>query len=114
MTGDVLVLAEGAGDTFVDSTFELIGRARLLAGGGGGRVLALVIGPAPDPAALDADLVLTVAPPNLTAYSPEAFLEVVHAVVAERGPKLVLMANTTAGMDLGAGLSVRWGKPLAA
>jgi electron transfer flavoprotein alpha subunit len=114
LTGDVLVLAEAAGDSFIDPTFELIGKARQLAGTWGGRVVALILGPSPEPSLLDADLVLTMDHPNLTSYSPEAHLAALHAVVAGHEPKLVLLANTTRGMDLGAGLSVRWGRPLAA
>lgn len=114
MRGDVLVLAEAAGGSFIDPTFELIGKARELADAWGGRVVALVLGPSPRPSLLDVDLVLTMAHPGLAAYSPEAHLAALHAVVAGHDPKLVLLANTTRGMDLGAGLSVRWGRPLAA
>src|SRR5205085_69033 len=35
-------------------------------------------------------------------------------LVNERQPRLVLIANTTIGMDLGAGLSAAWGAPLVA
>ena len=114
MTGDVLVLAEAAGDSFIDPTFELIGKARQLANAWGGRVVGLVLGPSPEPSVLDADLVLSMDHRNLAAYSPEAHLAALHSVVAGHEPKLVLLANTTRGMDLGAGLSVRWDRPLAA
>lgn len=114
MNHDVLVLAEAAGDSFIDPTFELLGRARELAGAWGGRVLALVLGPSPDPTALDADVVLTMAHPKLDGYTPEAYAMAAHRVVEQRDPKLVLLANTTEGMDLGGALS-QWGhRPLVA
>jgi electron transfer flavoprotein alpha subunit len=103
---DVLVLAEAAGDSFVDPTFELLGKARELATAWGGRVLALVLGPGPDPRMLDADVVLTVSHPKLDAYTPDAHAKAAAHVVAERDPKLVLLANTTKGMDLCGALSV--------
>jgi electron transfer flavoprotein alpha subunit len=114
LTHDVLVLAEAAGGSFIDPTFELLGRARDLATAWGGRVLALVLGPSPDPSMLDADVVLTVSHPKLDAYTPEAHARAAHHVVAELDPKLVLLANTTEGMDLGAALSLWCRLPLVA
>ena len=114
MTNDVLVLAEAAGGSFIDPTFELLGRARDLATVWGGRVLALVLGPSPDPSMLNADVVLTMSHPKLDAYTPEAHARAAHHVVAELDPKLVLLANTTEGMDLGASLSLWCHLPLVA
>jgi electron transfer flavoprotein alpha subunit len=111
---DVLVLAEAAGDSFIDPTFELLGRARDLATAWGGRVLALVLGPSPDPSMLNADVVLTVSHPKLDAYTPEAHARAAQHVVAELDPKLVLLANTTEGMDLGAAISLWCQRPLVA
>lgn len=110
MSRPVLVLAEAAGETFPDACFELLGRARELAGGG--TVTALAIGPGPDPAALPADLVLTADGAGLERYNPEAWLAVLEAAATAREPDLVLLANTTAGMDLGGVLAVRSGRPL--
>jgi electron transfer flavoprotein alpha subunit len=114
LTHDVLVLAESAGGSFIDPTFELLGKARHLASVWGGRVMALVLGPSPDPSVLDADVVLTVSHPKLDAYTPEAHARAARHVVAELDPKLVLLANTTEGMDLGAALSLWCQLPLVA
>jgi electron transfer flavoprotein alpha subunit len=114
LTHDVLVLAESAGGSFIDPTFELLGRARDLASVWGGRVLALVLGPSPDARLLNADVVLTVSHPKLDAYTPEAHARAAQHAVAEFDPKLVLLANTTEGMDLGAALSLWCRLPLVA
>jgi electron transfer flavoprotein alpha subunit len=114
LSRDVLVLAEAAGDSFIDPTYELLGRARELATAWGGRMLALVLGPSPDPTSLNADVVLTVSHPKLDAYTPEAHATAAHHVVAALDPKLVLLANTTEGMDLGAALSLWSQRPLVA
>ncbi|GAC1362852.1 MAG: electron transfer flavoprotein subunit alpha/FixB family protein [Actinomycetota bacterium] len=114
VSGDVLVLAEVAGGSYLDVAFELTSKARQLATAWGGRVLSLVVGPPPQVGDLDADVLLNVDHPALATYGPEAYLAVLQAVLEERHPKLVLLANTTAGMDLGAALSIRWGKPIAA
>jgi electron transfer flavoprotein alpha subunit len=114
LSNDVLVLAEAAGNSFIDPTFELLGRARELATVWGGRVLALVLGASPDPTTLNADVVLTVSHPKVDAYTPEAHAKAAHHVVAEFDPKLVLLANTTEGMDLGAALSLGCERPLVA
>ena len=106
----ILVLAEAAGDAFPDACFELLGLARELAGPGG--VMALAIGPGPDPAGLPAGAVLSARGPGLERYSPEAWLAVLADVATAREADLVLLANTTAGMDLGGALSVAWGRPL--
>ncbi len=113
MASDVLVLVEHIDSELTDTSYELVGKAKDLAGGWNGEAVALALGSV-DTSELAADRVLKMAHPSLDNYTPEAWLEALHAVVQERDPKLVLIANSTVGMDLGAGLSGRWGKPIAA
>jgi electron transfer flavoprotein alpha subunit len=115
MANDILVLADHVGGQLSDPTFELLGKARELAGATGGRVIAALLG-APDLAGQlgAADAVVTVDHPSLASYTPEAWEKALLAVVTEREPRLVLIANTTIGMDLGAGLSAAWEAPLVA
>lgn len=113
MSNDVLILVDKVGSELTDPTFELAGKAKELAGAWGGSTVALALGGA-DTEELAADKVVKMAHPALDDYSPEAWLEALHAAVTELDPKLVLIANTTVGMDLGAALSGKWGKPLAA
>jgi electron transfer flavoprotein alpha subunit len=115
MPNDILVLVDHVGGQLSDATFELLGKARELAGATGGQVVAALLG-APDLAGRlgAADVVVTVDHPALASYTPEAWEKTLLAVVTEREPRLVLIANTTIGMDLGAGLSAAWGAPLVA
>ncbi|MHB8340857.1 MAG: electron transfer flavoprotein subunit alpha/FixB family protein [Mycobacteriales bacterium] len=115
MSGDVLVLAEHTGKQVSDSTYELLGKARELSGAWGGRVEVLALGPADLAGSLGAaDVVLSVEHPSLDSYLPEAYEVVLRSVLAERAPRLLLLSNATAGLDLGAALSVYWPAPLAA
>jgi electron transfer flavoprotein alpha subunit len=115
MANDILVLADHLRGQLSDPTLELVGKARELAGATGGQVVVALLG-APDLAGqiAGADTVLTVDHPTLTDYTPEAWEKTLLHIVNERQPRLVLIANTTIGMDLGAGLSAAWGAPLVA
>ena len=105
MANDILVLADHLRGQLSDTTQELVGKAKELAGATGGQAVVALLG-APDAAAqiTGADTVLTVDHPALTDYTPEAWEKTLLHLVNERQPRLVLIANTTIGMDLGAGL----------
>ena len=115
MANDILVLADHLRGQLSDPTLELVGKAKELAGATGGQAVVALLG-APDLAGqiTGADTVLTVDHPTLTEYTPEAWEKTLLHIVNERQPRLVLIANTTIGMDLGAGLSAAWGAPLVA
>jgi electron transfer flavoprotein alpha subunit len=115
MANDILVLADHLKGQLSDATFELLGKAKELAGATGGQAVVALLG-APDLAGQlgAADAVLTMDHPALAEYTPEAWEKALTAIVTERAPRLVLIANTTIGMDLGAGLSAAWDAPLAA
>ena len=115
MANDILVLADHLRGQLSDTTLELVGKAKELAGATGGQAVVALLG-APDLAGqiTGADTVLTVDHPALADYTPEAWEKTLLHIVNERQPRLVLIANTTIGMDLGAGLSAAWGAPLVA
>ncbi|HYH52400.1 MAG TPA: electron transfer flavoprotein subunit alpha/FixB family protein [Acidimicrobiia bacterium] len=115
MANDILVLADHLRGQLSDPTHELVSKAKELAGATGGQVVVALLG-APDLAGqiTGADTVLTVDHPALSDYTPEAWEKALLHVVNERQPRLVLIANTTIGMDLGAGLSAAWSAPLVA
>src|SRR5918992_2693157 len=115
MANDILVLADHLGGQLSDATLELVGKAKELAGATGGQAVVALLG-APDLAGQisGADAVLTMESPALADYTPEAWEKALLHIVNERQPRLVLIANTTIGMDLGAGLSAACGAPLVA
>jgi electron transfer flavoprotein alpha subunit len=115
MANDILVLADHLRGQLSDTTLELVGKAKELAGATGGQAVVALLG-APDAAGQlsGADTVLTVDHPALADYIPEAWEKTLLHLVNERQPRLVLIANTTIGMDLGAGLSAASGAPLVA
>jgi len=98
--GDVLVYidpsADGAGRE------RLLAFARPLADHAGGALVALVASAESPPAdgLAAADIVLEVTHPALSPYLPEAHQAVLHAVITTRAPELVLLENTTSGIDL--------------
>ena len=115
MANDILVLADHLRGQLSDTTQELVAKAKELAGATGGQAVVALLG-APDVATqiTGADRVLTVDHPALADYMPEAWEKTLVHLVNERQPRLVLIANTTIGMDLGAGLSAACGAPLVA
>ena len=115
MADDVLVLAEHTDGVLSDLTFELLGKARELAGAWGGRARVALLG-APDLVGElgGADVVHVADHPALTGYLPEAYEKVLSGLVVGLQPRLVLMGTSTPGMDLGAALSVSWSAPVAA
>jgi len=115
MANDILVLAEHAGGTLSDTTFELLGKAKELAGATGGRAVVALLGDATLADQLGtADAVVTVADDALAGYTAEGWEQALGAVVEHVSPRLVLIANTTVGLDLAGALSVTWDAPLVA
>ena len=115
MANDILVLADHLRGQLSDTTLELVGKAKELAGATGGQAVVALLGASDAAGQLSgADTVLTVDHPALADYIPEAGEKTLLHLVNERQPRLVLIANTTIGMDLGAGLSAACGAPLVA
>jgi len=116
MSNDILVLVEHHNDEVADTTHELLGKAAELAGQTGGRVMACLLGNNARKLAegLGADAVLFVEHPALESFVPEAYVAALKALVDERDARLVMIANTTVGMDVAGALSARTGRPLVA
>jgi electron transfer flavoprotein alpha subunit len=116
MAKDILVVAEQQRQKLDDVTFELLGLGKQLAGkSGGGLAVALLGGNAALAAQLGAaGKVLHVDHPVLNDFNPEAHGAALVEVVGQAAPSLVLVANTSMGMDLAALLSARKDLPLVA
>lgn len=117
MSQDIFVLAEHMERQVADITFEMLGKAKALARATGGRAVAVLLGSGVDSLARQlgaADVVLVADDPRLAGFSPDACKKALGAIVRERRPRLLLIANTTMGMDVAAGLSAELDLPLAA
>ncbi|GAC1662786.1 MAG: electron transfer flavoprotein subunit alpha/FixB family protein [Candidatus Limnocylindrales bacterium] len=117
MSNDVLVVAEHRDDTILDTTFELLGRARSLAAATGGQAIVVILGSGVERLAAGlgaAGRVIVVDDPGLAEFSPSAYQAALVPVVRDRAPLLTLVANSGPGMDVAAGLSAALDLALAA
>jgi len=99
---NIYVIAEHFKGEVEDITFEMLGKAKEL-----GDVTAVLIGNKDLASQLgSASKVICVNDDQLTEFNPEAYLKAVDAVVSQGNPDMVLIGNTSMGMDLAAGLSI--------
>ncbi len=107
MSNDILILAEHLNGKLADITNEMAGQARQLAGALGGQAVAVLLGSGAQALAesIGSDRVLYIDDPALAEFNPEAYARVLAAVVAQRQPRVVMLANSSVGMDLAAGRS---------
>jgi electron transfer flavoprotein alpha subunit len=105
--GDVLVYVESPVND------RLLAFARPLADTAGGALVALLPSGEPNDGErlAVADVVLEVTHPALSPYLPEAHQAVLEAAIRARTPDVVVLENTTAGLDLGAGAAAATGLP---
>lgn len=116
MAEHILVLAEQLEGQLTDVTWELIGVARRLAASRGSGVDALVLGDRVSSlaATVPADRTLLMEHPALRLFNPGAAQRALEAVARETSPWLVLVPNTSLGMDVAAAVATRLGWPLVA
>ncbi len=117
MNQDIFVVAEHLKGSVEDVTYELLGKGRELAGSTGGKLVAVLMGSGAEGLAGSlgaADKVIYVDHPALENFNPEAYAAALADVVKANNPGLVLVPNTSMGMDLAASLSVRNDLPLVA
>lgn len=114
MSNDIFVITEHLDGTFSDVSFEMVGKARELASGFGGDVIAVALGVGLAANVFGSDSTLYVEDAALAQFNPEAYGKVIEALVKEKAPRLVMFGWTATGMDLAAWLSARTGKPCVA
>lgn len=116
MTNDIFVIAEHLKGKVEDVTYEMLAKAKDLAAAFGGRVTAVLLGSGAKNLASDfaAGKVIYVDSPALAEFNPEAYSKTISALVASHSPKIVLVANTSQGMDIAAAVSVDCNLPLVA
>lgn len=109
---DVYVFVEQREGVIQPVAFELLGKARELAGQLSQNVVAILAGygiaeKASELIAYGADSVLCIDAPELVYYITEPYAQAVTKVVEERKPSILLIGATTIGRDLGPRLSAR-------
>ncbi len=117
MNQDIFVVAEHLKGAIEDVTYELLGKGRELAGATGGQLVAVLMGSGAEGMAANlgaADKVIYVDHASLENFNPEAYAAALSEVVKAKSPGVVLVPNTSMGMDLAASLSVRNDLPLVA
>ena len=114
--GPILVIAEETDGQLTDAARELLSRARELGATLGASVLAAGQGSCARAALAQsgADEAVAFTGAAAAAYSAAAAEADVSALMAERHPSLVLLSNSTLGMDLGAALAARHDLPMVA
>ena len=113
MSNDILIVAEHIKGEFADVTFELLGKGRELASATGGTLCVALLGSGMDGAVLGAaDKVFSVDHDRLADFNPEAYTLALTAVVEHCAPRLILVANTSMGMDLAAAVAIRKARQL--
>ena len=114
--GQIVIVGECQDGRLSDASQELLTRGRELASGTGDTVLVAAFGDEARSAIgqADADEALVISGAGPGAYNPEASEAALTALFEDSAPSLVLLSNTTMGMDLGAALAARLNKPMVA
>ncbi len=117
MSNDIFVVVEQLKGKISDITFEMLGKGREMADALGGKLYAVLIGSQCAGLADElgkADGVLCVADVRLANFNPTAYKHALGELVRERAPRLLMIGNTSMGMDLAAGVSALLNIPLIA
>lgn len=116
MSNDILVITEHLNNKIADISYEIVGMAKALAGDLGGKVVAVVLGSgmADQANGFASDSTIYVDDPALAQFNPEAYVNVIEALISEKSPRLTLIGSSSMGMDLGAWLSAKTGQACAA
>ncbi len=98
--GDIHVITEHLKGEFQDITFEMVGRAKEMAGISGGRCIAVTFGSMNGKAGElgAADAVISVG--GSDDFNPESYAAAVQSVVSAKSPSLVMVGSTSMGMDI--------------
>lgn len=109
---DILVVAEHLDGKIADISYEMVAKAKAVAGDLGGKVVVALLGNGLGDQAnsFASDSTVYVEDAALENFNPEAYSKVVEALVAEKSPKLTMFGYTSAGMDIASWLSAKTGQ----
>jgi electron transfer flavoprotein alpha subunit len=111
----VVVVAEHIGGELTDVTLEMLAGAYELARSVGWRVTCLILAADPKPfqaLPLAADQVVVVVDPALGPPSPAAYARILPHILKDLSARLVILGNTSWGIDLAGSLSHDLGAPV--
>jgi len=117
MSNQIFVVVEHLKGEIEDITFEMLGKGKEIAGATGGELVAVLLGSGAEGMASKlgaASKVIYVDDANLAEYNPQAYCKAVASVVEANKPKMVLIGNTSMGMDISGGVSVDLNLPFIA
>ena len=117
MSNQILVIVEHLKGNIEDISFEMLGKGKEIAGNLGGELVALLMGSGVDGMTGQlgiADKIIYVDDANLAEYNPQSYCKTVAAVVGDIQPKMVMIGNTSMGMDIAGGVSVDQNMPFIA
>jgi electron transfer flavoprotein alpha subunit len=112
---DILVVAETNRGQVGDMSLEMLGAARQLAAGTGGKVVAVLLsadGSAYAEALSAADRIVLINDPLLAGFSPQPYVAALESVVKTEGPRAVLIGSTSIGLDAGPLLGAKLDVPV--
>ena len=115
MNNDVVIITEHLNGSIAPITHELLGCARAVTAQTGGRVLAVISGfdlELMNGQLSAADTVITIENRTLAEFTPEIWQTVLHRVLDEKRPRLILLGSTSIGIDLAAALSELLAAPM--
>ncbi|MCF6360160.1 MAG: electron transfer flavoprotein subunit alpha/FixB family protein [Cyclobacteriaceae bacterium] len=117
MSNQIFVVVEHLKGKIEDITFEMLGKGKEMADASGGELVAVLLGSGAEGMASQlgaASKVIYVDDANLAEYNPQAYCKAVGSVVEANSPKMVLIGNTSMGMDIAGGVSVDLNIPFVA
>jgi electron transfer flavoprotein alpha subunit len=115
---NILAVAEHREGRVASATYELVAKGRELAAKNEGRLRVALLGDrvgtmASEIASRGVD-VLQVEHPGLAAYTAGGYAQALAGLRANENPRIVLLAHTTQGYDLGPRLAAEWNAPVVA
>jgi electron transfer flavoprotein alpha subunit len=115
MAGDVYVVAEHLNGKIAEVSLEMLGKGRELAAALGGKLQAIVLGKDAKAAAEAcgaADAVLYVEHAALAGFNPDTHARALVAILKERSPAVLIVSNSSKGMDLAPDVAIALGMPV--
>jgi electron transfer flavoprotein alpha subunit len=115
MAGDVYVVAEHLNGKLAEVSLEMLGKGRELASALGGKLHAIVLGKDAKGAAEAcgaADSALYAEHEALAGFNPDTHARALAAILKERSPAVVLVSNSSKGMDLAPDVALALGIPV--